>query len=300
MSGPDLGPRVAITGAMGFVASRLSPQLRERGRTVVAIVRPGRDVSALASLGIESREVDLTRPETARGAFDDIDTVIHLSGMAQAAGLLPEWERARVRRGVFVSSAGVYTKLKSSGADSKRASEAALRRSSMAFTILRPSMIYGTPADRNLVRLLRWIDRIPVVPVPGGGHTPQQPVHVDDLTQAILASLDRAASEGREYDVGGPEAIPLRDLIHACARALGRPVAILPIPLQWAHGVVVQARRLGLPIPVRGEQILRLEESKAVDIGPARRDLGFEPRTFDDGIREEVRLLRRASPTPSS
>jgi nucleoside-diphosphate-sugar epimerase len=300
MSGPDLGRRVAITGAMGFVASRLSPKLRERGRTVVAIVRPGRDVSAIASLGFESREVDLTRPETARGAFDDIDTVIHLSGMAQAAGLLPEWERARVRRGVFVSSAGVYTKLKSSGADSKRASEAALRRSSMAFTILRPSMIYGTPADRNLVRLLRWIDRIPVVPVPGGGHTPQQPVHVDDLTQAILASLDRAASEGREYDVGGPEAIPLRDLIHACARALGRRVAILPIPVQWAHGVVVQARRLGLPTPVRGEQILRLEESKAVDIGPARRDLDFEPRTFDDGIREEVRLLRHAPPTPSS
>jgi hypothetical protein len=77
-------------------------------------------------------------------------------------------------------------------------------------------------------------------------------------------------------------------------------VAILPIPLSWAHGVVVQARRLGLPTPVRGEQILRLEESKAVDVGPARRDLDFQPRTFDDGIREEVRLLRRASPTPSS
>jgi hypothetical protein len=53
------------------------------------------------------------------------------------------------------------------------------------------------------------------------------------------------------------------------------------------------ARRAGLRTPVRPEQLLRLEESKAVEIGPARADLGFAPRSFAEGIRAEADLLAR-------
>jgi hypothetical protein len=57
------------------------------------------------------------------------------------------------------------------------------------------------------------------------------------------------------------------------------------------HGVML-LRGLRLPCPVRGEQVLRLAESKAVDIGPATADLGYRPRTFKEGIEAEVELVR--------
>lgn len=286
------GRLVAITGAAGFVASRLIPRLVARGDGVIAILRTGRDPAPIAALGAQVRQADLTALDPDSDLFRGATDAVHLSGMSQAPRLLPPLLRAGVRRGVFVSSAGVHTRLVSPGADSKRAGEAALRATSLAFTILRPSMIYGTPRDRNVVRLLRWIDRVPVLPLPAGGGTPQQPVHVDDLTDAILASLDREQASRREYDVGGPVALSLREMVRTCARALARPVLTLPIPLGPTHRLVHLARRAGFPCPVSPEQVLRLAESKAVDISAARQDLNFEPRSFEAGVAEEVRLLR--------
>lgn len=287
---------VAVTGAMGFVASRLLPLLAARGARVIAVVRPGRDIAAIRPLAdVEARHGDLSEPGSLHGAFDGAGAVVHLAGLALVPRFLPELEAAReragLRAGVFVSSAGVYTRLESRGADAKRAGEAALRASPLDFTILRPSMIYGTPRDRNLVRLLRWLRRWPAVAAPLGGRTPQQPVHVDDLAAAIVAALERPEAARREYDVGGPRPLPLSEVIHECAAALGRRAFIVPLPLAPAHAAAVAARRLGLPFPVSPEQVLRLAESKAVDIEPARRDLGFDPRPFRDGIVAEARML---------
>ena len=289
---------IAVTGPLGFVAAHLLPHLDRAGTRVLAVVRPGREAAALARFPhLEVRRGDLADPASLTGAFEGAGAVVHLAGLALVPKLLPSLLEARVPRGVFVSSAGVHTRLVSAGADSKRAGERALEESPIDFTILRPSMIYGTPRDRNMVRLLRWIERWGVVPSPLGGVTAQQPVHVDDLVDAILASLVRPEAARRAYDVGGPEPIRLADVVRECGRALGRRVAILPLPLAPAHGAAVLARRLRLPFPVSPEQVLRLTESKAVDISPARRDLGFGPRSFREGIEAEVGMLR-GSPYP--
>ena len=129
------------------------------------------------------------------------------------------------------------------------------------------------------------------MPLPGGGLVPQQPVHVDDLVSASVASLERPVALRAEYDAGGPEPLPLRALIEQSARALGRRVVLVPLPLRPVHGLVRLLRGMGLPTPVRPEQLLRLEESKAVDITPAQRDLGFAPRSFAEGIQAEAGLL---------
>ena len=71
----------------------------------------------------------------------------------------------------------------------------------------------------------------------------------------------------------------------------GRRAWVLGIPLGPAHRMAVLLGRLRLRSPVRPEQILRLTESKAVDISAARLDLDFEPRSFADGIRAEAKLL---------
>ena len=66
---------------------------------------------------------------------------------------------------------------------------------------------------------------------------------------------------------------------------------MLPIPLVPAHLLARVAKRIRLPFPVSPEQVLRLAESKAVDIAAASRDLAFTPRSFETGIEAEVRAL---------
>ena len=282
---------VALTGALGFVASHLIGPLQATGARLVGVIRPGRDGTALAHRGLQIRRADLSDPASLEGAFEGVGAVVHLAGLSLVPGMMAELARADVRRGVFVSSAGVHTKLVSSGADAKRAGEKALADSDLDYVILRPSMIYGTPADRNLVRLLRWIERFPIVPLPGGGTTLQQPVHVDDLCQAILAALVRPQASRQAYDVGGAEAQPLSEIVRIAASVMGRRVWTPTLPLGPTHGLVSSLRAMRLPCPVRPEQVLRLQESKAVDNGPAERDLGFRPRTFTRGIQDEARML---------
>jgi len=288
----QIGRNVIVTGALGYVAAHLIPHLRARGDRVVAIVRPGRDAARLEREGVEVRRAELSGPNALGAAFSGADVIVHLAGLALVPGMVPAMRAGGARRGVFVSSAGVYTRLPSRGAEAKRAGERALEDAGFEWVLLRPSMIYGTPADRNLARLLRWIERFPVVPLPGGGETPQQPVHVEDLCAAILAALERPGVAGRAFDVGGPRPLPLREAVAIAADALGRRVWTPHLPLGPAHAAVSLLGRLRLPSPVRPEQVLRLAESKAVDIRPARAALGFDPRSFEDGIRAEVRMLR--------
>lgn len=283
---------VIVTGALGFVASHLMPHLLARGDRVIAIVRPGRDAGALERAGIEVRRGDLGAADTLHGAFAGADGIVHLAGLSLVPHMVPAMREGGARRGVFVSSAGVYTRLPSRGAEEKRAGERALEDAGFEWVVLRPSMIYGTPDDRNLARLLAWIERCPVVPLPGGGATPQQPVHVEDLCDAILAGLDRPGVAGRAYDVGGPRPLPLAEAVRIASAAMGRRIWMPHLPIGPVHALMSALRALRLPAPVRPEQVLRLNESKAVDIGPARDALGFSPRTFEDGIREEARLLR--------
>jgi uncharacterized protein YbjT (DUF2867 family) len=281
---------VAVTGALGFVASRLIPRLRARDVPVIGIVRPGRDAAALAAAGVMIREADLGQA-ISPAAFAGAVAVVHLAGVAQATTLVPALEASRVGRLVVLSSTGVHTRLPSAAAAAKRAGEEVVSAGAPAWTVLRPTMIYGRPGDRNVERLLRWLRACPILAMPGGGAVPQQPVHVDDLVEAILAGLDRPDSAGQTFDLGGPEALSLGELVRDCGRAVGRRAVLVPVPLGPAHLAVRFARALRLPTPVRPEQILRLTESKAVDIGAARAVLGYRPRPFPDGVREEAALL---------
>ncbi|MEZ5411891.1 MAG: NAD-dependent epimerase/dehydratase family protein [Acidimicrobiales bacterium] len=283
--------RIGVTGAAGFVGGHLLHHLQYTGLEIVCILRPNRDPAPFRLRGVETRFADLARPAACRGAFDEIDVLVHLSGMGQVAGLVPMLEEVGLRRGVFVGSTGVHTRLASPSAEAKRRGEDALARSSLAWTIVRPTMIYGGPGDRNMARLLGLIRRIGIVPVPGGGATMQQPVHVDDLVSTIVAALAARESIGRAYDVGGPEALTLRTLIDQAARSLGRRARILPLPIAASAHAVELVRRTGAPFPIRVEQILRLAESKAVAIGDAIRDLGHRPRPFHEGIQQEAVAL---------
>lgn len=282
---------IGITGVAGFVGGHLLDHLQDAGLKIVCVLRPSRDPSPFRRRGYEVRIADLGRPLTCGGAFEGIDVLIHLSGMGQVAGLVPLLEQAGLRRGVFLGSTGIHTRLASPSAEAKRRGEAALLRSNLAWTVLRPTMIYGGPGDRNMARLLNLIQRVGVVPVPGGGATMQQPVHVDDLVSTIVASLARPHSIARAYDVGGPEAMPLRNVIEEAARSMGRTAWIVPLPVTASARAVALVRRAGVPFPLRAEQILRLAETKAVEIGDAVRDLGHRPRPFVEGIRQEAVAL---------
>ena len=143
-----------------------------------------------------------------------------------------------------------------------------------------------------MARLLQLLSRSPVVPLPGGGRRLQQPVHVDDLAAGIVAALTTPAASKQAYDLAGPDAISLRQIVEEAAAAVGRRSLIVPVPLQPAILSAHVYERLSSRPRIKAEQLERLAEDKAFNISQARADLDYDPRPFSAGIAQEWEQLR--------
>lgn len=290
--------RVLVTGASGFLGGHVVPLLVARGNTVTAMARSTKAAQRVETLGATPVHGDLDDPASVDEAFvtSGADSLANLAslGFGHAPTIVAAAEEAGIKRAVFISTTAIFTTLDAGSKAKRQAAEQTIRDSALDWTILRPTMIYGAPGDRNLARLLRLVQRSPVIPLPGGGNRLQQPVHVDDLAQAVLAAIDpetHTATTHQAYDVAGPEALTFRRIVEETAAAAGREPRLLPIPLTPLIVAVRLYERLAPSPRLKAEQLQRLAEDKAFDIGPARRDLGYDPRPFAEGIAQEAALL---------
>src|ERR687890_121545 len=165
--------------------------------------------------------------------------------------------------------------------------------SSAARARTRPTLIYGSELDKNVHRLLRFLDRSPVFPVFGPGTNLWQPVYHEDCARGVFEALERPASVRRSYDLPGAEPLAYLDLVKTAAAALGRSPRIVRLPIEPVRLGLAAAERLRLPLPFDSGQVMRLREDKAYPYERARRDLDYAPRSFREGVGLEVARLRR-------
>lgn len=168
-------------------------------------------------------------------------------------------------------------------------------RSKLAWTILRPTMIYGAPDDRNMIRLIGFLDRWPAIPVFGSGEYRQQPVHVDDVAKAVAAALREKRTVGKALDIPGGTAHTYNEILDLVAAALGKRARKLRFPYRpslWAFRLY--ERVCSKPV-IRSEQIMRLNEHKDFDRGEAEEAFGYDPMPFPEGIAREVSAFRGAA-----
>ncbi len=285
-----------LIGGTGFLGSYVAARLA--GPDLVALVRPTSDRAVLPP-DVATRSGDLDDLASLDRMLEGVDGVVYCAsmGFGHVPPLVRRLEAAGVRRAVFVSTTAIFTTLPARSRAPRLAAEAAVQRSRLAWTILRPTMIYGSGRDRNISRLLRLLRRSPVFPVFGDGRALHQPIFVEDLADAVVSALGSQPAVGRTYDLAGAQPLPYADLLRAAARAVGRDVRLVHVPLGLALFGARLARRLPLPMPITPEQVLRLAEDKAFDYSAAVRDLGFRTRTFEEGVRIEAASLGLA---PSS
>jgi uncharacterized protein YbjT (DUF2867 family) len=284
--------RVAVIGATGFTGRRVVRELSGRGHDVTALVRA--PAAGRTPPGLRVLEADMADRAALAGLLEGQDAFVHVAslGFGHADGLVASVKAAGVERSIFFSTTAIFTRLPAASKAVRLAAEHSVRTLPGAWTILRPTMIYGDAGDRNLSRLIRFVARCPIVPLPGGGRALLQPVHVDDLARAAVQALECDAAARREYDLPGAEAMPLRELVRHIAGLLERRALLLPLPLAATATLAGLWHRIGLPPRVSAEQVWRLAEDKAFAYDAASRDWGYSPRGLRAGLAQEVQLLR--------
>ena len=290
---------IAVIGATGFTGRRVVVQLCRLypDEELVAVVRSGGRRDLLANPQVSFRSAELAEPGTLRRAFRGARLVV--SAISPALGhtskLVAAISAAKPEQVIFFSTISVFSTLKTHIREVATEAEGVVADSGLPATILRPTMVYGRPGDRNIERLL---------PTPVALHARSRPWCRPPATCTCRRSGNRRGAGtrnkgtiGRSYNLPGPRPMPFIELIGKAAIAVGRRRPIfVHVPLLFAHPMVRLWSATGLRPRIRADQLLRLRENKQVDPDLAMQDFGYSPREFDHGVAEEAALLGLAGP----
>lgn len=245
-----LNKNICILGGSGFVGRRLASQLAARGHRVSVPARQRRHGRELLVLpGIEVSEADIHDHATLERLCQNQDAVINLVGILHGSErdfrdahvelprrVVAACRAAGVPRLLHMSALGADPGARSLYQRSKGEGERLVLESArdLAVTVFRPSVIFG-PGDSFLTMFADLLRLAPVVPLANAGAR-FQPVHVADVARAFAEALDDPATYGQAYNLCGPNAYTLEQLVRLVAATLGRRRAVVPLgpgPSYW-------------------------------------------------------------------
>jgi len=286
--------KVLVTGATGFTGSYVVAALVEMGLEVRCFVREKSDITPIASHRIEISRGDLADRASLNKAMLGVDALVNVAslGFGHAPVIVDAALSAGVARAIFFSTTAVFTSIRTSSKVCRLAAEEKIKASGLRYTIFRPTMIYGAAKDRNMCRLIRYLKRYPVIPIIGTGTNLQQPVYVQDLADAVVGAIcsDRTCNEG--YNLPGAAAISFNEVVDIICRLLKRHVRKIYLPQRPFVAGLSLIERVSSSLPIKSEQIRRLNEDKAFDYSRASAHFGYSPRSFSEGIQAEIADMR--------
>jgi uncharacterized protein YbjT (DUF2867 family) len=289
---------IVITGATGFVGEEVVKQARAMGYPVRVIVRePERAQWLVDRYGVELFHGNVLFAPAIEGAMQGANCVIHLVGIiherkentferthVQATkNVIDEAKKASVKRFVHMSALGVRENARSRYHQTKWAGEELVRKSGLAWTIFRPSFIYG-PKDKSINMFAQLIRRLPFIPVLGAGNTKIQPISVENVAKAFVAAIRNDESVGKTYDLCGPEAFTWNEMYDKLQVILGTRKKKLHLPLPIARIQAGLFEKLLTNPPFTRDQLLMLQEDNVGDPKPAVRDFVLEQGSFEEGV----------------
>lgn len=263
--------RVAVAGATGYIGGRLVPRLLDEGRHVICLARtPAKlaDRTWASHPHVEIRQTDLSDAAALAASLQGCGAAFYLVHSMTSAGAEYAGEdrrlalrfaeaarQAGVARIIYLGGLGETGPDLSEHLSSRREVEGALASTGIPVTVFRAAMIIGSgSASFEILRYL--VERLPVMITPKWVSTRCQPIAVRDVIGYLAGALSVPATTGGVFDIGGPDAMPYRDIMRVMAEELGlRARWIIPVPVltprlssYWIHLVTPLSHNIAKPL----------------------------------------------------
>lgn len=314
-----------VTGATGFVGGYLTSQLLAAGHDVTTLVPTREAARDIAVYGVRPHVGFVTDKEGMRRGVRGVDGVFHVAGHRLAFGdrktmeavnvagtrnVLEIVKELAVPKCVFTSTLNAFGDTRGEVVDESRGRGARLlteydrvrarahfevalplMRSGVPIVALLPGMVYGPRDTSAMARLLAraMLGRVRFV----SATSAYSWGHVMDVAHAHLLAM-QFGRPGESYIVGGP-GHTLREALDVAARAAGkrgRPVAVPPALVRPAAAVLDALSRVVPPWRRTAERLkVAAGATYLGDDSKARAELGFDPRSLEDGLPDAARAI---------
>jgi len=239
-----------VIGSTGFIGREVVKLLADKyPGQVRAMVRKTSNRAVLNQVqGIELVEGDVQDQATLDQAMKGVDTVYYFAAVTAniknvnklywrinvegTRNAVKAAEQAGVKRFVLCSGLGTIKGKSGTYMETRWEMEEAVRKSSLDWTILQPSIVFGEGSDFFEAQA-RIIKLLPVAAMIGGGNTRFQPIHVTDVARASLEAAEREDKIGKQIELGGAEYYTYKELIALILKTIKKQRFQMPLPL-WA------------------------------------------------------------------
>jgi nucleoside-diphosphate-sugar epimerase len=251
--------KIILPGGAGLVGQNLVVRLKARGYTNLVILdkhRANLDVLRRLHPELTIEYADLAERGDWERHFRDAQAVVMLQAQIGgndykdfernnliSTGLVLDAIRAgKVGQLVHISSSVVESVADDDYTNTKKAQEQMVRDSGIACPVLRPTLMFGWFDRKHLGWLSRFMQKVPVFPVPGNGRYMRQPLYVGDFCNIIISCIESRITGG-VFNISGHERVDYIDIICEIKRATAARTLIMKIPyslfylLLWLWGL---------------------------------------------------------------
>ncbi len=291
---------ILITGLTGLSGSAFYKVLcRENFKEKIRVlIRPTTNLKMFENspLNIEFVQGDILNKDSLKKALKGCDTVFHIAAKDLSRPLVEAIEEEnRQIKCIFVSSTIVYSNyyrtsyLKTDEADYIKIFE----KNNLPYVFIRPTMIFGTPYDKNISVFVNWLKKFKVFPIVKKGSATIRPVHREDLAEAYYLILENFDSlKEKEYIVSGERDMTLLEMFKIISEKGGFNNHFINVPFFLAKLLVNCVYFISLKKIDFREKLDRLTEDRAYDNQKIKDELGFKPTPFEVKIEELINMCR--------
>ena len=288
--------KVLLTGATGFIGRQIVQDLQKKKIDFTCYIkRSFKNEEIAKNNNLKVIYGTLEDTPALMQATKEIDTVIHLAALLRTndktdlkianvdgtKNILQASILNNVKHFIFISSYLALPQFSSYYGYTKREAEKLVKAVGINYTILKPTLVYGKD-DYYLSSIASILKKYKIIPLPADFNL--QPVHVSDVSNAVISCINNKKAINKEYMLAGPSTIRFSSFISAVSSKLSLKRRTIILPAALVKPALFFYEKINRNAMLTSSQLSDLKKFSQIDIDEAKKDLKFNPISLEQGL----------------
>lgn len=298
---------ILITGAGGFLGRELLTRLCSDGSfksQIRCLIKRKEQEEYFSRYHVEVIVGDIRSEDVLSKALEGVYTVVHLAAKIKTLydsdyyevnlegtkKLIQKCREQNAKRIIFMSTTQAREEFNTAYGKSKRLAEDVIRQSGLEWVIVRPVIFYGKSDDKDLMQLVNFIKLWPIVPIFGNGEYKLQPLHVEDLVEAVIRLIKQKDIKDITFEIGGGSVVTMNEFVDLVCKSLNLKRLKIHLPISLCKLFFkIQACISSKPLMNPG-MFKYITYDKVCDNSWVQKYLNLYPMDLSSGIRKTLLL----------